>query len=184
MNQAPAWRSMRLALHEDRERLTAWLAPEGTSFSRWHPGYLCVFLYRISHYLHTGGHKLLARAFWQINSLLTGSDLPPAISIGPGLLVPVPSGVAVACRAGRNLTILMCSGLGSEIGRFDDIGAGPGLPLIGDDVTLEPHSGVLGPVRIGDRVVLKAGAVVSFDVPSDTQARPPAPRFLSMAAGR
>ena len=37
------------------------------------------------------------------------------------------------------------------------IGGGPGLCVIGDDVILEPHCGILGPVRVGHRVTIGAG---------------------------
>ncbi len=184
MTTPPAWRQVRQLLEADRARLTGWLAPAGLKFSRWHPGYICVFLYRVSHYLHLRDHRLLARALWQLNSILTACDIPPAVEIGPGLLVPVPAGVVAACRAGCNFTILMGAGLGGELGRREDVGAGPGLPVVGNDVILEPHAGVLGPLRIGDRAVIKASASVVSDVPADTCAVPPEVRFLKLTVAR
>jgi acetyltransferase-like isoleucine patch superfamily enzyme len=70
-------------------------------------------------------------------------------------------------HAGRNLTVMPCAGLGGEIGRRHDAGAGPGVPFLGDDVVLEPHCGVLGPVRVGNRVRVPAGIGLTRDVPDD-----------------
>ena len=47
-----------------------------------------------------------------------------------------------------------------------DIGAGPGLPVIGDEVEVYPGSFVLGPIHIGDRVSIGPGCGVLKDVPA------------------
>ena len=51
--------------------------------------------------------------------------------------------------------------------RFD--GSEPGA-VIGDEVRLEAGCTVLGPVHIGDRAIIGAGAVVLQDVPADSVA--------------
>jgi serine acetyltransferase len=71
-----------------------------------------------------------------------------------------------------------CAGLGGEVGRYADIGAGPGVPWLGDDVTLGPHAGVLGPVRIGDRVCIPAGLALTQDVEDDAMIEAPRIRIL------
>ncbi|KAB2638196.1 MAG: serine acetyltransferase [Verrucomicrobia bacterium] len=47
----------------------------------------------------------------------------------------------------------------------------PGQLVVGDDVTLGVNSCVLGPLRIGNRVVIGAGAIVVSDLPDDCVAR-------------
>jgi len=47
----------------------------------------------------------------------------------------------------------------------------PGQLVVGDDVTLGINSCVLGPVQIGNRVVIGAGAIVVSDLPDDCVAR-------------
>lgn len=179
-----SWREVRELLGEDRRRLEAWLQPLGLDFSPWHQAYVCVFLYRVSHYLHRNGHKYAARFAWQLNSYVTGSDIPPPVEIGGGFLAPCPAGVAVAGRIGRNLTLMPCAGVGGEIGRYQDIGAGPGLPIVGDDVTLEPHSGIMGPIRVGNRVHLSACAAAVFDVEDDTALAAPGVRVMKQTVKR
>ena len=143
-----------------------------------HPSFVCALLFRLSNHSYRAGHQRLARLVWHLNVIATGADISEPNDIGEGLLITSPPGTAITAKAGRNLTVMPCAGLGGELGRWEDVGAGPGLPVLGDDVTLEPHSGVLGPVRIGHRVRLTAGTVVTQDVPDDTIVEGPRPRFV------
>ena len=79
-----------------------------------------------------------------------------------------PIGVAVMGTAGKNLSLGACAGLGGETGKTEDIGAGPGFCLLGDNITIASHSGVLGPVSIGDNVNIGAVVVVTRNIESNT----------------
>lgn len=143
-----------------------------------HPSLICVVLHRISSYFERAGHRLLARLLWHLNLLLTGADISELADLEGGLVILSPPGTAIMGRAGRNLTVMPCAGLGGEIGRYEDVGAGPGVPLLGDDVVLEPHCGVLGPVKVGSRVRVPAGLGVTNDVPDDACLEAPRMRLL------
>lgn len=133
-----------------------------------HPSFVCVFLYRLSNHCYRSGHRYIARFWWHLNMLLTGADISEPADIGAGLVVMAPAGTALMGKAGRNLTLMPCAGVGGEMGRLDDVGGGPGVPVLGDDVILEPHSGVLGPIVIGNRVRVCAGMGLTVDTPDDT----------------
>jgi serine O-acetyltransferase len=168
-------------LREDHRRLLPYIAafPENAPTHAYtHPSFLCVVLYRVSTYFFRRGHRHVARIFWHLNSALTGADISPPADLGPGLVILNPAGVSIMGKAGRNFTVMPCSGLGGELGRREDIGGGPGLSVVGDDVTLEPFSGVLGPFRIGDRVRVPSGIVVIQDLPDDCELVGPAVRIL------
>lgn len=173
----PRWSNTCCRLHADKKRLLQTVGEQ--KLISLHPSYICVYLYRMANYLHRRGHNLLARAVWQVNFLLTGADVSPAAEIGEGLLILSPAGISLMGRAGRNLTVMPCAGFGGEMGTFDDVGAGPGLPWLGDDVILEPHSGILGAIRVGHRVRVCAGVVLTKPSPDDTVVEGPVPRFLS-----
>ncbi len=164
------WRETRERLRQDRERLSRLLDHQAATrplFLTLYPPYTCCLLHRVSHYWYRRDHRLLARFFWHLNLLLTGADIGPLSDIGGGLVVLHPVAVTISARAGRNLTMAAHTGAGTGTsGR--DVGAGPGLPVLGDDVEIAPHAGVLGPVRIGDRVRIGPGCVVMKDVPDDT----------------
>ena len=175
------WKQTFSRLRADRRRLAELLTdlqghrPAALTF---HPSYICVFLYRIANHFFRAGHRFVARFFWHLNTLLTGADISAPADLGEGLVIVSPPGTAIMGSAGRNLTVMPCAGLGGEVGRREDIGAGPGLPLLGDDVILEPHCGVLGPVKVGHRVRVPAGIGLTQDVPDDMLVEGPAPRFL------
>ena len=168
-------------LRADRERLSQFLASLGSENPHrllLHPSFLCVFFYRLSNHFYRRGHRFTARFFWHLNVILTGADISAPNDLEGGLLIVSPPGTAIMGKAGRNLTVMPCAGLGSELDRWEDIGAGPGLPVVGDDVILGPHGGALGPVRIGNRVRIGAGIAVTVDVPDDTIVEGPRPRIV------
>lgn len=177
-----SWRETLARIRSDRERLAAMMPGYGAFPIALHPSFVCVFLYRISNHLYRAGFKFPARFFWHCNVLLTGADISEPADLGPGLVILTPAGCAIMGRAGRNLTVMPCAGLGGETGKTRDVGAGPGVPWLGDDVTLEPHCGVLGPVRVGSRVRVPAGIGLTQDVEDDMIVEGPRTRVLARKA--
>ena len=134
------------------------------------PGFVAVLLFRISHACHARGWGKAARAAMQLNSLLTGADFHPGARVGAGLLVPSPCATNLSCAAGRNLLLMPQAGIGGSLATTD-IGAGPGLPLLGDNVRVGQFSGVNGPFVIGDRVQVAPGAGTVRSVGPDRESR-------------
>jgi serine O-acetyltransferase len=173
------WRDTRALLAEDRSHLIERLG--GQPPPVWliaYPPYLCVWLYRVSRLLASRRHRRLARLVRFANVLVTGADIDPAANLGGGFVVLSPPAVSVAGIAGRNLVMGPLTGLGGERSQAD-IGAGPGLPVLGDDVQLGALSGVLGPARVGSRVRVGPGCVVTRDVPDGARLEAQPPRFLA-----
>lgn len=170
----------RRRLARDRERLQSLLArrPEGEPRPLWlHPCYQAAWLHRWSHFQFARGNRLRARLLWHLNLLLTGADISPISDLDGGLVLLNPVGTVIVGKAGENLTVYGRGAIGG--GRSpDDIGAGPGLPILGTDVSLGFGACVLGPVRIGNRAVIEPGAIVTRDLPDDTVERSPACRRL------
>ena len=162
------WRETRGRLAEDRRRIHAMLQAKFQSPPRWlllQPSYLCVLLHRIAHYFWRRGGGKLARLMTQINSLVTGADIDPRSDLGGGLLIPHPVALTASGKAGKNLTMMPLSGIGM-LPRAKDVGAGPGLPWLGDDVWVGPGCGILGPVRVGSGSRIEPGT--SRDVPPNS----------------
>jgi len=172
---AIGWRETRVRLAQDELRLRAALASGQAPPAIWlrlHPSFLCVWLYRLSHYLLGHGRGLASRLLWQLNLFLTGADIHPRCDLGGGLLILHPVAASLSGHAGRNLTVMARAGIGGELARLDDVGAGPGLASLGDDVVLGSHAGVLGPVRVGRGVSIAAGCIVTKDVPPGSRVLP------------
>jgi serine O-acetyltransferase len=177
-----SWRDVRELLARDRRHLLARVgdaaAPCCLSL---YPPYLCVLLFRLSQFFASRRRRLAARLLRQLNLLLTGADLDPAARIGGGLVILSPAAVSVAGGAGENLVLGPLTGLGTSSAR-DDVGGGPGLPVLGDDVELLALSGVLGPVRVGNRVRVGPCCAVTRDIPDDARVEPHEARFVPPGA--
>lgn len=175
------WRKTRALMREDYERLYSMLSrgqPDPPILVWTHPSFVCVFLYRISNHFFRSGHRYIARFWWHLNMFLTGADISEPAQFDGGLVIFAPAGCALMGKAGKNLTVMACGGLGGELGRLDDVGAGPGVPVLGDDVIIEPHGGVLGPVVVGNRVRICAGMALTADTMDDTYVESTTVRFI------
>lgn len=173
------WSEVRELLRQDRDRLLGRLASHGTGrpgFLWLYPPMAAVALYRISRFFLVNRHRVAARFVWQLNVLLTGADVDPASDVAGGLVLLNPVAISLTGKAGRNLTMGAVSGLGI-VASEDDIGGGPGHPVLGDDVEISPHAAVFGPVRVGSRVFLGGGVIVTRDVPEDSVVLGYPPRF-------
>ncbi len=98
-------------------------------------------------------------------------DIHCAASIGPGMLIAHPAlGVVVSAHAviGERAVLVggNCIGIRRELITGDQL-------QIGSEVTLGANAVVLGPIRVGDRVMIGAGAVATHDVPDGTVVRSP-----------
>lgn len=104
---------------------------------------------------------VLQHRFW---SAVTGADLPLGTSIGGGLSMPHPSGVVIhpSARVGVNCLIMQGVTIGTNVG--------PGAPDVGPGCDIGPGARVLGPIKLGARVMVAANAVVTKDVPAQALA--------------
>lgn len=178
------WRETLTRLRADRDRLQALVdgEPGGEPGPLWSsPSFQCVVLYRLSQLSFANGHRLVGRLFWHLNLLLTGADISMMSDFGPGLVVRAPAAINVFCRAGRDCTLHGTVVIGGGTSRRDDIGSGPGLPVLGDGVEVEWGAVVLGPITVGHRARIGAGCVVSRDVPEGADI-PPGARHTQRTA--
>jgi serine acetyltransferase len=163
------WRQTRHLMRSDFVRLATWYG--GGSFSRrlfWflQPNYQALFLYRTYRYLYLKGWRGAARLVFLWSLYWTGAEISPTTSLGPGCLITHASGVVLFGKIGARFTIFGQGGMGGGLGE-EDIGGGPGYPVIGDDVIFGMKALALGPIRIGDRVKVGPTALVSRSVPDD-----------------
>lgn len=96
--------------------------------------------------------------------LTLGIDIPLDSNIGPGLHIGHFGGVFLYCDAGRHLTV----GQGVTIG-FKGAGKSTRWPTLGNDIYVGTGAKVIGPITVGDGVVIGANTVVTKDVPPRTR---------------
>lgn len=166
-SQALTWAQTRGLMRRDFERYLPLMGARASLGKRifWFllPAPLSLFVYRIYRHLYLRGWRNLAQFMFLVSRYITGMDIPPSTSIGGGCLLG--HGSIVLCgRIGDNFTMMGHGGVG---GGFDgnDIGGGPGLPVVGNDVVMAIQASVLGAVRIGDGARLGPACTVMRDVP-------------------
>ncbi|MFN4057922.1 MAG: serine O-acetyltransferase [Roseinatronobacter sp.] len=100
--------------------------------------------------------------FW---SVVTQADIPLECQIGGGLVLPHPNGIVIHPKAviGPNCLIFQQVTIG--------MAADDGVPVIGGHVDIGAGARILGPVRLGNDVVVGANAVVTRDIPAGHVAR-------------
>ena len=130
-------------------------------------GFHALVLYRIAHYLHVRGFKLIARMISSIGRFFTGIEIHPGAKIGYGVFIDHGTGVVIGETAeiGNNVTIYQGATLG---GTGKD--KGKRHPTVESGVMISAGAKVLGPFKVGDNSNIAAGAVVLEEIPPDSTA--------------
>jgi serine acetyltransferase len=130
------------------------------------PAIIALVLYRVSSLSYERGFRTLAWFLYSFNNFATGCDILPRTRIGERCLLGHTTSTILSGQIGRNATILARGGVGGAHRHSDgDIGAGLGLPVLGDDVILGANSSVMGAIFIGDGAFIGAHSMVIQDVP-------------------
>ena len=135
-------------------RVSAFLRPE----------LLCLFIYRIAHYLWANNWKTVAAIVAKLNFLLHKVCLPASSCIGPGIRLSHPAGVVFRGSAGSGLTLF---GMAMCIEQIGDTDSADCLTL-GDDVTIGAHAVIIGRLQVGDRAKVAPFSSVRTDVKTDS----------------
>jgi len=154
------------------DRLLAYLdsiqARDPAPRSRWevliYPGVWALGLHRAAHWLFEAELYFLARLVNHISRWLTGIDIHPGAKIGKNFFID--HGFTVigeTAEIGDNVTIYQCVTLGGTNPTSGK--GGKRHPTLKDNVIVGSGAQILGPVTIGERARIGAGAVVTEDVP-------------------
>ncbi len=85
--------------------------------------------------------------------------LSPDTKLNGKVVLPHPHNIQIGLGVviGKNCTIYQNVTIGQKNNRY---------PIIGDNVTIYPHACIFGDIKIGDNVVVGAGAIVNKTVPA------------------
>ena len=179
------WAQTRALIRSDLSRIVAHNEEHAGFLRRVYyfllPGMQALFWHRLARHTYLHGWRNLARFISLFSMYLTRAEIPPTTSIGPSALISHATAVYVFGRVGARVTIQGDGGCGGGFG-LDDIGGGPGYPVLGDDVVLGFGAKVLGPVRVGHGVHVGPCALVTTDVPDGALVLWPKPRIMLGAA--
>lgn len=108
--------------------------------------------------------SLLYRILYKLVQIVTGIELPCEVPIGRHFVIEHSGGIVISgfARFGDHCRIR--NGVVVGLSRVEQ----PCAPSFGDHVDIGAGAKVLGPIRIGDNVLIGANAVVLTDVPDDS----------------
>jgi serine O-acetyltransferase len=135
---------------------------------RFYPGLFIAWSHRLAHTLHLKGLRPLAMLVMWACHAVTGCEIRPGAVLGAGLMVVHPSGVVIGggTVAGERLQLYGSNTFGSNEGQGIH-----GSPQVGDDVIFSAHAMAIGPIRIGDGVLVGAASLVLADVPAGARVK-------------
>jgi serine O-acetyltransferase len=137
-----------------KRRLSAFLRPE----------IQCLFLHRVSHYLHAKGRVRLGRIVARMNFLLHKASITPQSCIGPGCRLPHPPGMYFHGQAGAGLTLFSLAVCGTDDTCLE--GSLERAPYLGDRVLLGAHAVLMGPIVVGPDTKVPYSVRLAADAPA------------------
>jgi serine O-acetyltransferase len=108
--------------------------------------------------------SLIYHTLYKVVQVVTGIELPCEVQVGHNFVIDHFGGVIISgfAKFGDNCRIR--NGVVVGVRRTDEKAA----PIIGNNVDIGAGAKLLGPIRIGNRVIIGANAVVLCDVPDDS----------------
>ena len=134
-------------------------------------GFWVMLVYRFGRWRYTVQPALLRkllslvyRVLYKFVQIVTGIELPCEVEVGRNFVIDHFGGIVVSGYAKFGDNCRIRNGVVVGLARTDD----PCAPVIGNDVDIGTGAKVLGRIRIGNRVLIGANAVVTRDVPDDS----------------
>ena len=129
-----------------------------------YPGVKALVAHRVSHFLWNHGFKLLARMHSQFWRFWTQIEIHPGATIASGVFIDHGAGLVIGETAIVEKGVMLYHGVtlggtGKDIGKRH--------PTVREGALVSAHAQVIGPIEIGAKAKVGAGAVVVSDVPSD-----------------
>jgi serine O-acetyltransferase len=128
-------------------------------------GLHAIWVYRIAHWLWIRKLYFLARWLSQAACILTGVEIHPGSTIGPGLFIDHGMGVVIGETAEIGVDVTLYHGVtlgGTSLEK------GKRHPTLGDRVVVGAGAKILGPIKIGNDSRIGANAVVVQSVPENS----------------
>ena len=129
-----------------------------------YPGVKALAAHRVSHFLWNHGFKLLARMHSQFWRFWAQIEIHPGATIASGVFIDHGAGLVIGETANVEKGVMLYHGVtlggtGKDVGKRH--------PTVREGALVSAHAQVIGPIEIGAKAKVGAGAVVVSDVPSD-----------------
>ena len=130
-----------------------------------YPGVHALCFHRLAHAIWRRGWTTSARLLSHVARFLTGIEIHPAATLGPGLFIDHGMGVVIGetAEVGENVTLLQGVTLGGT-----SLRRGKRHPTLGNNVVVGAGAKIIGAFKIGDGSRIGAGSVVVREVPTNS----------------
>jgi serine O-acetyltransferase len=134
-------------------------------------GFWVMIVYRYGRWRYQVRPKILRRFFsliyhvlFKFVQIVTGIELPCEVPVGRNFVIDHFGGIVISGYAKFGDNCRIRCGVVVGLSRVDE----PSAPTIGNNVDIGAGAKLLGPIRIGDNVLIGANAVVLCDVPDNS----------------
>lgn len=133
-------------------------------------GFRLSVLYRVAHSFRVKECRVASAIMTRFIRLSAPVDIEVAAEIGGGIIFPHPLCIVIGgkVKIGKNCKIMQGVSLGGSLGKTKE--DGQSQPILGDNVFLGAGCKIVGPVTIGNDVIIGANSVVTKDIPSGSKA--------------
>jgi serine O-acetyltransferase len=126
------------------------------------PGMTASVLLRAQQSAMRRGNFKVASLLRTIGMVLVSTDFVPGVDVGPGLLMPHPSGIVMGNGVVIGANVSLGVGVVTGVKKADKVGGE--YPVICDGAIILSHAVVAGPLRIGSHAQVGANSLVLSDV--------------------
>ncbi len=150
-------------LKEIKSKGFPWYVIESMLFEN---GYQAVLLHRLAHWFKSHRIPLFGPLVARLSLWLTGVDIGPAASIGPGFRIAHGQGIVIGGYAtlGSGVTLLQQVTIGGPT-----IEKVRNMPRIGNGVFIGAGARIIGDIEIGDGCFVGVNAIVTRDLPPNSR---------------
>jgi serine O-acetyltransferase len=130
-----------------------------------YPGFIALFNHRFIHVLYNLRIPFIPRLFSEINRFITGVEIHPGATIGPGCFIDHGTGIVIGetARIGKNCVLfhgVTLGGTGKHVGKRH--------PTVGDNVFIGTGAILLGPITVGENTYIGANTFLYMvDIPAN-----------------
>ena len=108
--------------------------------------------------------SLLYKVLFKLIQIITGIELPAEVNVGKNFVIDHFGGIIISGYASFGDDCRIRNGVVVGLKNIDQ----PIAPIIGNRVDIGAGAKLLGPIKIGDDVIIGANAVVITDVPNNS----------------
>lgn len=125
---------------------------------------MLIHFYRLSHFIYKLKIPIIPKLIYYFQYLAFNCAVPAEVKIGKNTRFGY-GGIAVVIHKratiGENCVIGTSVTIGGRSKHYE-------VPIIGDNVKISTGAKILGPIRIGNNVIIGANSVVISDVPDNS----------------